>query len=52
MAVQTRDIREVVERVFARQDVLNACQRRDLSIPIAVLGANGVTQDRQAPCTP
>ena len=44
MAVDTPAIREVVERVFARQDVLNACKRRDLSTVITILGANGVTQ--------
>ena len=51
MAVETRVIREVVERVFARQDVLNACKRRDLSTPITVLGANGITQDQIAALT-
>jgi len=44
MAVDTPAIREVVERVFARPDVLNACKRRDLSTMITILGANGVTQ--------
>ena len=44
MAVDTPAIREVVERVFARQDVLNACKRRDISTMITILGANGVTQ--------
>jgi hypothetical protein len=37
-------VREIVERVFARQDVLDACKRRDLSTPITVLCANGITQ--------
>jgi transcriptional regulator with XRE-family HTH domain len=44
MAVDTPAIREVVERVFARPDVLNACKRRDISTMITILGANGVTQ--------
>ena len=44
MAVDTPATREVVERVFARPDVLNACKRRDLSTMITILGANGVTQ--------
>ena len=44
MAVDTPAIREVLERVFARPDVLNACKRRDLSTMITILGANGVTQ--------
>jgi hypothetical protein len=38
------DIREVVERVFARQDVLDACKRRDLGAVITVLCAHSVTQ--------
>ncbi len=44
MAVDIPGIREVVERVFARQDVLNTCKRRDLSTMITILGANGVTR--------
>jgi hypothetical protein len=44
MAVDIPVLREIVERVFARQDVLEACKRRDLSWPLAVLGANKVTQ--------
>ena len=44
MAVDTPAIREVVERVFARPDVLNACKRRDISTMITILSANGVTQ--------
>ena len=44
MAVDIPAVREIVERVFARQDVLDACKRRDLSWPITVLCANGVTQ--------
>ena len=46
MAVDIPVAREIVERVFARQDVLEACKRRDLSSPLTVLGANGVTQDQ------
>ena len=44
MALDIPAVREIVERVFARQDVLDACKRRDLSWPLKVLGANGVTQ--------
>jgi hypothetical protein len=51
MAVDIPAIREVVERVFARQDVLNACRRRDISMPITVLCANGVTQAQIATIT-
>jgi hypothetical protein len=38
------EVRGVVERVFARQDVLDACARRDLGALIAILGTHGVTQ--------
>ena len=51
MAAGIPAVREIVERVFARQDVLDACQRRDLSKPITVLGANGVTQVQIAALT-
>jgi transcriptional regulator with XRE-family HTH domain len=44
MAVDVPAIREVVERVFTRKDVLDACKRRDLAAVITVLGAQGVTQ--------
>jgi Helix-turn-helix len=48
MAVDARDVREVIERVFARSDVLNACKRHDFSTILTVLGANGVTQGQIA----
>jgi transcriptional regulator with XRE-family HTH domain len=51
MAVDTPDIREVVERVFALQDVLDACRRHDLGLPITVLCAHGVTQGQIAALT-
>ena len=51
MAVDIPAVREIVERVFARQDVLDACRRRDLSWPITVLCANGVTQAQIATLT-
>jgi transcriptional regulator with XRE-family HTH domain len=51
MAVDIPGVREVVERVFARSDVLKACRRRDLSMPITVLCANGVTQAQIAALT-
>src|ERR1700761_9452356 len=40
------EVREIVERVFAQQDVLDACARRDLGRVIMVLGAQGLTQGR------
>jgi transcriptional regulator with XRE-family HTH domain len=51
MAVEIPAVREIVERVFAPQDVLDACTRRDLGIPITVLCANGVTQAQIATLT-
>ena len=51
MAVDIPAVREIVERVFARQDVLDACKRRDLSWPLTVLCANGVTQAQIAALT-
>jgi hypothetical protein len=44
-------VREIVERVCARQDVLDACANRDLDTLIAVFGARGVTQGQQAGLT-
>lgn len=44
MAVDIPAIREVVERVCTRGDVLDACKRRDLGAVIAVLCAHGLTQ--------
>jgi hypothetical protein len=44
MAVGIPAVREVVERVFTRRDVLDACKRRDLGAVIRVLCAQGVTQ--------
>ena len=51
MAAEIPDVREVVERVCARRDVLDACKRRDLGAVIKVLGASGVTQDQIAALT-
>jgi transcriptional regulator with XRE-family HTH domain len=45
------EVRRVVERVCARQDVLDACARRDLGLAIAVLNENGVTQGQIASLT-
>jgi transcriptional regulator with XRE-family HTH domain len=46
MAMDIPAIREIVERVCTRPDVLDACKRRDLAFVIAVLGKHGVTQDQ------
>jgi hypothetical protein len=44
MAVDIPVIREIVERVCTRKDVLDACKRRDLGTVITILGTHGVTQ--------
>jgi transcriptional regulator with XRE-family HTH domain len=51
MAVDIPVIREVVERVCTRQDVLDACKRRDLGAVITVLCAHGITQGQMAGLT-
>jgi hypothetical protein len=51
MAVDIPGIREIVERVCTRPDVLDACQRRDLGFVIAALCAEGMTQDQIAALT-
>ena len=51
MAVDIPVIREVVERVCTRQDVLDACRRRDLGAVITVLCAHGITQGQIAGLT-
>jgi transcriptional regulator with XRE-family HTH domain len=40
-----------VKRVFAREDVLEACARRDLGVIVAILGVHGVTQGQIAELT-
>jgi hypothetical protein len=44
MAVDIPVIREAVQRVCMRNDVLDACKRRDLGAVITVLSAHGITQ--------
>ena len=51
MAVDVPVIREVVERVCTRQDVLDACRRRDLGFVVRVLCAHGITQGQIAALT-
>jgi transcriptional regulator with XRE-family HTH domain len=51
MALGVSDVREVVERVCARPDVLDACRHRDLGIVIELLGGHGVTQGQIAGLT-
>ena len=51
MAVDIPAIREIVERVCTRPDVLDACKRRDLGFVITVLCAHGIVQDQIAALT-
>ena len=46
MTVDSPAIREIVERVCTRPDVLDACKRRDLGFVIAALCAEGMTQEQ------
>jgi transcriptional regulator with XRE-family HTH domain len=51
MAVDIPAIREIVERVCTRSDVLDACKRRDLGFVVRVLSAHGITQGQIAALT-
>jgi transcriptional regulator with XRE-family HTH domain len=51
MALAMSEVRGVVQRACARQDVLDACARRDLGTVIGVLNAHGVTQGQIAGLT-
>ncbi len=51
MAVDIPAIRETVGRVCTRQDVLDACKRRDLGFVIRVLCTHGITQSQIAALT-
>jgi transcriptional regulator with XRE-family HTH domain len=46
MALSISEVRVIVGRVFAQQDVLDACARHDLGRVILILGAHGLTQGR------
>ncbi|MBV9448756.1 MAG: helix-turn-helix transcriptional regulator [Streptosporangiaceae bacterium] len=51
VAVGVADVRPIVDRVFARPDVLDACRNRDLSYVIKALWENGLTQGKIAALT-
>ena len=51
MALAISEVRGIVERACARQDVLDACARRDLGTVITVLNAHGLTQGKIAELT-
>ena len=48
MGLDQRALREILDRVFPRQEMSEACQRRDLGAIIRVLGKYGVTQGQIA----
>ena len=48
MVLPISEVRRIVERVCARQDVLDACAERDIGYVIAVLEENGLTQSQIA----
>lgn len=51
MAMDLEGVRQTVERVFARQDMDEACRRRDLGDVIGILGKYGITQGQMAAIT-
>ena len=51
MVLPISEVRRIVERVCARQDVLDACAERDLGYVIAVFEENGLTQAQMASLT-
>jgi hypothetical protein len=51
MVLPLSEVRRIVERVCARQDVLDACAERDIGYVIAVLEENGLTQSQMASLT-
>ena len=51
MVLPISEVRRIVEQVCARQDVLDACARRDLGYVIAVFEKHGFTQVQMASLT-
>ena len=51
MVLAISEVRGIVERACARQDVLDACARRDLGAVITLLKAHGITQGMIAELT-
>lgn len=51
MALDISEVRGIAARACARQDVLDACARRDLGTVITVLNAHGLTQGQIADLT-
>ena len=51
MVLPISEVRRIVDRVCARQDVLDACAERDLGYVIAFFEKNGLTQGQMAGLT-
>lgn len=51
MAMDLQGVRQAIERAFARQDMEEACRRRDLGDVIAILGKHGISQGQMASLT-
>jgi hypothetical protein len=51
VALAISEVRGIVERACARQDVLDACAKRDLGMVIALLKEHGITQGMIAELT-
>jgi transcriptional regulator with XRE-family HTH domain len=51
MAIDHAVVRERLSKVFARQDFLEACKRRDVGAMVRILGAHGITQGQLAMMT-
>jgi DNA-binding transcriptional regulator YiaG len=51
VALAISEVRGIVERACARQDVLDACAKRDLGAIIILLKAHGITQGMIAELT-
>src|SRR6266567_1502386 len=51
MNLDRHEVREIVNRAFARQDVLDACKERDLGKIVSVLGGHGLSQGQIAGLT-
>ncbi len=51
MVLPISEVRRIVDRVCARQDVLDACAERDLGYVIGVFEENGLTQSQMASLT-
>jgi transcriptional regulator with XRE-family HTH domain len=51
MALDHHALEDRLEEIFARQDMLDACQRRDVGAIIRILGRHGITQGQIATLT-